>query len=254
MPNLLLAVIAAAAALASLTGAEVTYFSLVNADTNRFIRALKDGDVIDTPSFSVYAYVDQLHRTARVRFYIDGVAGNVESAAPFAIAGDYAHGDARPWRRAAGPVHIRAVQELLGGGAAERTIRVIVAARAARGASAADPRKRPKLRVHNPRTGRDDGRLLDGRVATLRTFSIRADAAASATPKVVFYVNGAASRTESVAPYEIGAARAWAWPQGRVALRAVQHRAAAARERRRWRSAWRGSGGGASWRRPARAG
>ena len=82
---------------------EVTGLTLIDAASDRPVRALKDGDTIDFGKngriLSIRA--DVSGRVGSVRFALDGKTVQTESTAPFALAGDR-NGDYGAWQPAAG--------------------------------------------------------------------------------------------------------------------------------------------------------
>jgi len=79
-------------------GGEVTGFVLVNADTDRDVRPLKDGATLDpvTDGESLSIRADVSGAVGSVRFDVDGRTVRIESTAPFAVGGD-SRGDYAPW-------------------------------------------------------------------------------------------------------------------------------------------------------------
>ncbi len=86
------------------TGPAVTGFTLIDADTDRPIRRLRDGDVVDLrrlPTRRLSVRAETSGAIGSVRFRLDGRTVRIENAAPYALSGDRS-GDYRPWTPSAG--------------------------------------------------------------------------------------------------------------------------------------------------------
>lgn len=103
--GVLLSWVAAAAG----AGGKVTQLTLVNAETDRDIRALKDGATVNTKSDGERLNIraDVSGDVGSVRFVLDGEDVKTENVAPYSLAGD-SRGDYSAWKLGAGRHTLRA--------------------------------------------------------------------------------------------------------------------------------------------------
>ena len=144
-----LTMVAALLCLASMACAgEVTGLTLIDANTDRPIRALKDGDTIDLAKDggAINIRADVAGKVGSVRFSLDGKTVQTESTAPFALAGD-TKGNYGSWEVGAGKHTLVATPYARPNaqGAAGKAMRIAFTVKGAAGPPAARLGRAPKL-------------------------------------------------------------------------------------------------------------
>ena len=140
-------------AAASAAAGEVTGLTLIDANTNRPIRALKDGDTVDfaKDGGALNIRADVSGRVGSVRFRLDGNTVRTESTAPFAVGGDR-NGNYSAWHVGPGRHTLVATPfpRANAQGAAGKALRIAFSVVGAARAPQARPAKAPPVRAVAP--------------------------------------------------------------------------------------------------------